>query len=148
MADDAFKPLLMGYLDEELTQAEILCVENHLKECQDCSLELENFRRLKGATRYMRVLMPDEKYWEDYWSHVYNRLERRIGWVLTSLGTILLVSYGLFSILARFVLSPNIPWIVRLGILTLVVGICTLVISVLRERLFLFKADKYERIKR
>lgn len=148
MPDDEFKTLLMGYLDEELTDAEILRVENHLKECRECSLELENFRRLKGATRDMRVLMPDEKYWEDYWSHVYNRLERRIGWILTSLGAILLASYGLYKILARFVLSPNIPWIIRLGIMALVVGMCALIVSVLRERLFLYKSDKYERIKR
>jgi hypothetical protein len=148
MADDLFKPLLMGYLDEELTKSEILRVENHLKECPDCSLELENFRRLKGATRNMRVLMPDEKYWEDYWSHIYNRLERRIGWILTSLGAILLISYGLYEVLARFFLGPNVPWILRLGILALVVGMGALIISVLRERLFLLKFDKYERIKR
>jgi hypothetical protein len=148
MPNDEFKTLLMGYLDEELTEVDIHRVENHLRECEECSLELENFRRLKGATRDMRVLLPDEKYWEDYWSHIYNRLERRIGWIFTSLGAILLASYGLYEIIEALVLSSNVPWIMRLGILALVIGICTLVVSVLRERFFLFKSDKYERIKR
>jgi hypothetical protein len=148
MADDPFKPMLMGYLDEELAESEIVRVENHLRECRDCALELENFRKLKGATRNMRILLPDEKYWEDYWSHIYNRLERRIGWILSSLGAILLLTWGLYEFLVRFILSPNVPWILRLGVLALIAGMCTLLISVLRERIFLSKSEKYERVKR
>jgi len=37
---------------------------------------------------------------------------------------------------------------VRLGIVALVAGFCTLLISVLRERIFMARMDKYERIKR
>ncbi len=143
-----FKPLLMGYLDSELTEIETLRVEEHLKECADCRAELEEFRKLKEVTHNMRVLVPDEKYWEDYWSHVYNRLERRVGWVLTSVGAILLASYGLYELVEQFLLRSGIPLIVRIGVLAMVVGFCTLVVSVLRERIFLAKSDKYERIKR
>ena len=148
MPEDIFKPLLMGYLDAELTELEVLRIEEHLKECSDCAAELEGFRKLKEVTHNMRVLMPDEKYWEDYWSHIYNRLERRIGWILTSLGAILLTSYGLYALVEELLLRKGIPLIVRIGVLALVVGFCTLLISVLRERVFLAKLDKYERIKR
>ncbi len=148
MAEDAFKPLLMGYLDAELTELEILRMEEHLRECTDCSAELEEFRRLKEVTQNMRVATPDDKYWEVYWSNVYNRLERRIGWILLSLGSILLTSYGLYYVVARLLLQGDIPLVVRLGVVALVVGLCTLVISVLRERIFFSKSDKYERIKR
>ncbi len=148
MPEDMFKPLLMGYLDSELTEIETLRVEEHLKECADCRAELEEFRKLKEVTHNMRVLVPDEKYWEDYWSHVYNRLERRVGWVLTSVGAILLASYGLYELVEQFLLRSGIPLIVRIGVLAMVVGFCTLVVSVLRERIFLAKSDKYERIKR
>ena len=148
MAEDAFKPLLMGYLDSELTELEVLRVEEHLRGCAECAAELEEFRKLKEVTHNMRVLMPDEKYWEDYWSHVYNRLERKIGWILTSLGAILLTSYGLYALVEQLLLRKGIPMIVRIGVLALVVGFCTLLVSALRERLFLAKLDKYERIKR
>jgi predicted anti-sigma-YlaC factor YlaD len=148
MAEDVFKPLLMGYLDSELTELEVLRVEEHIKECAECAAELEEFRKLKEVTQNMRVLMPDDKYWEDYWSHVYNRLERRIGWILISLGAILLASYGIYELIEVFLLRQGIPLIVRIGVLALVVGFCTLLISGLRERLFLAKSDKYERIKR
>ncbi len=148
MADDVFKPLLMGYLDHELTELEVLRMEEHLQECAGCSAELKEFRRLKEVTQNMRVVMPDEKYWEIYWSNIYNRLERRVGWILLSLGSILLTSYGLYYVIARLLLQGNIPLVVRIGVVALVVGLCTLVISVLRERIFFSKSDKYERIKR
>ncbi len=148
MSDDAFKPLLMGYLDEELTELEALRMEEHLGKCPECTAELEEFRRLKEVTHNMRVVMPDDKYWEQYWSSVYNRLERRVGWILLSLGTILLTSYGLYFLVSHLLLQGDIPIVVRIGVVALVVGFCTLVISVLRERIFFSKSDKYERIKR
>jgi len=148
MPEDTFKPLLMGYLDAELTELETLRIEQHLERCTDCTKELEEFRRLKEVTQNMRVLTPDARSWDEYWSHVYNRLERRIGWILMSIGAILILSYGVYSLAARFLLRSDFPIIVRLGIVALVVGFCTLLISVLRERIFMSRTDKYERIKR
>jgi predicted anti-sigma-YlaC factor YlaD len=148
MAEDSFKPLLMGYLDRELSESEVARVEEHLKKCRDCSEELGEFRRLKEVTQNMRLVMPNDKTWEDYWSHVYNRLERRIGWILTSIGSILLLSYGLYMLVEELLFRSGIPTLVRIGVLALTVGLCTLLVSVLRERIFLSKSDKYERIKR
>ncbi len=148
MQEDTFKPLLMGYLDSELTELESLRMERHLEQCTECTRELEEFRRLKEVTRNMRVATPDARSWEEYWSHVYNRMERRVGWILLSVGAILITSYGIYSLIARFLLRSDFPIIVRLGTLALVVGLCTLLISVLRERIVMSRVDKYERIKR
>ncbi len=148
MSQDAYKHLLMGYLDSELTELEACRVEQHLRECPDCRRELEDFRKLKEVTQNMRVLTPDAKSWEEYWSHVYNRLERRIGWIFLSVGAIMIASYGLYDLVAVFLLRSNVPLLVRIGIAALVIGFCTLLISVLRERIFMARMDKYERIKR
>ncbi len=147
MPEDTYKTLLMGYLDAELTETEVERFEQHLKECAECSAELAQFRRLKEVTQNMRVVAPDEKYWDVYWSNIYNRLERRIGWILMSLGAILLTSYAMYAFILELFQS-QIPLVVRIGVLALVVGLCTLLVSVLRERVFFAKADKYERIKR
>ena len=142
MSCDTFKPLLMGYLDEELTALEAVRVEQHLEECHDCTAELDDFRKLKEVTRNMRVVMPDDKYWDEY------RLERKAGWILLSLGSIILSAYGLYWVIAEVFLDKNVHPVIRIGVLTLIVGFCTLLVSVLRERFFLSKSDKYERIKR
>jgi len=138
----------MGYLDEELTALEAVRVEQHLEECHDCTAELDDFRKLKEVTRNMRVVMPDDKYWDEYWSNIYNRLERKAGWILLSLGSIILSAYGLYWVIAEVFLDKNVHPVIRIGVLTLIVGFCTLLVSVLRERFFLSKSDKYERIKR
>jgi predicted anti-sigma-YlaC factor YlaD len=148
MPEDTYKPLLMGYLDSELTEIEVLRMEQHLENCAECRIELEEFRRLKEVTQNMRVVTPDARSWEEYWSHVYNRLERRIGWIVMSLGAILVTSYGIYSLIAKLLLRSDIPIVVRIGIVALVVGFCTLLISVIRERIFMARMDKYERIKR
>lgn len=144
MTEDLFKPLLMGYLDGELTEIEAERIEQHLNDCTECRSELQEFRRLKEVTRNMRVVSPDDRYWQDYWSNVYNRLERRVGWVLVSAGTILVAAYGVYDLVWYW----NIPLVVRLGLVALLTGFITLLVSVLRERIFLSRSDKYERIKR
>ena len=145
---DAYKPLLMGYLDREIPDDEISTVEEHLRGCPDCTAELENFRRLKEVTHDMRVVTPDDRYWDEYWSHIYNRLERKVGWILLSIGTIMLASYALIQLVLEAFLDRDIPLWVRIGIIAVIVGLCTLLVSVLRERIFLSKSDKYERIRR
>jgi predicted anti-sigma-YlaC factor YlaD len=148
MSCDTFKPLLMGYLDEELTALEAVRIEQHLEECHDCTTDLEDFRKLKEVTRNMRVVTPDDKYWDEYWSNIYNRLERRVGWILLSLGSIILSAYGLYWVISEIFLGKNVPLVIQIGVAALVLGFCTLLVSVLRERFFLSKSDRYERIKR
>jgi len=148
MTCDIFKPLLMGYLDDELTALEVSRVEQHLLDCRDCTEELDEFKKLKDVTRNMRVVMPGDKYWDAYWSNIYNRLERRVGWILTWVGTIILSAYVFWRIIDEALFNFKLPLLVRVGLLVLIIGFCTLVVSVIRERLSLYKKDKYERIKR
>ncbi len=148
MSHENYKSLMMGYLDGELTELESQRMRDHLAECRECRAEIEDFRRLKEMTKSMKLATPDDKYWEEYWSHVYNRLERRIGWILLSIGTILLSSYGVYQLTDHLLFDAEIPALIRAGIAALVIGLCTLVVSVVRERIVLGKWDKYTRIKR
>lgn len=148
MSCEAYKPLLMGYLDQELTSVETQRIELHLSECQGCCTDLSEFQKLKQVTNNMRVVMPDDRYWEGYWASVYNRLERKAGWILVSAGSIVLVSYVVYQIINEAFFDERIPFVLRMGVLALIAGLCTLLVSVIRERYFLAKSDKYERIKR
>jgi predicted anti-sigma-YlaC factor YlaD len=139
---------MMGYLDGELTELEIERMDQHLEGCGECRAELDGFRKLKEITRPMKLAIPDDAYWEQYWSSVYNRLERRAGWIMLSAGAILLTSYGAYQFVVRLLLAGEIHVLIRLGIAALVIGLCTLLISVIRERIYLWRSDKYKRIKR
>ncbi len=42
----------------------------------------------------VKLKKPPEEAWQLYWASVYNRLERRVGWILLSIGAIILGFYG------------------------------------------------------
>lgn len=148
MSHDTFKTLMMGYLDGELTELERERMERHLEACAECRAEAEAFTRLKEITRPMKLAMPEEAYWEEYWSSVYNRLERKAGWILLSIGTVLLVSYGAYLLATRVLLGGEAPLLLRAGLAALLLGFFTLLASVIRERMHLRGSDKYRRIER
>lgn len=148
MSHEVYKNLMMGYLDGELTELETARVERHLQACAECASEMQDFRKLKEITQPMKLAIPDETCWELYWSNVYNRLERRLGWLLFSIGVILTASYGLYRLSEHLLFDQDFPLLVRLGAAALFIGFCTLIVSVIRERIHHLKSDKYKRIKR
>ena len=86
----------------------------------------------------------DDDVVEQFVHGVYNRLERRAGWMLVILGFGLVTGYGLYELLT----GPDVNTFYRLGIAGLLVGFGLLISSVLRVRLKLLKHDKYAEVKR
>ena len=84
--------------------------------------------------------MVGDKYWDQYWSNWHNRLERRSG------GSALyridrlrpnIYTLGGVSSLASIFAAGSVQR-------SLLGGLCTLLISVLQEKWFVSKSDKYE----
>lgn len=143
-----YKDLMMGFLDDELDDAQKQSFEDHLASCQDCSSELEGFRELKQITDQVALVEPEDKIWQDYWSGIYNRVERRIGWILFSAAAILLLIYGGFRLIERFIKDPTVDIILKAGLLALIAGLAVLFVSVLRERIHFWKRDRYKDVRR
>lgn len=143
-----FKPLMMEYLDHELSPEDRGRLERHLERCPDCRRELEELRQLEQLTARVALADPGEEAWKMYWKAVYNRIERGIGWVLLSLGAVILFATALYHFFADFLTNPAEPLGVRLGISALALGGIVLFVSVLRERLFTRKTDRYKEIER
>jgi len=143
-----FKNLMMGYLDNELSKEEKTIVEEHLRNCSVCSKELEGFKELKEVTKEMELVDPEDKIWEQYWSGIYNRIERGIGWILLSIGGIILLIYGGYKAVENLIADPTVGIILKIAILFSIGGIATLLISVLRERLYFWKKDRYRHVRR
>ena len=143
-----YKDLLMGYLDEELSNEEKARLEEHLQACSDCKAELSEFRRLKRITDEVTLVEPEDKIWRAYWSNVYNRVERGVGWILFSVSAILLLIYAGFKGIEQICKDPAIGILLKAGLLVLIGALAILLVSILRERLYFYKKDRYKDVRR
>jgi predicted anti-sigma-YlaC factor YlaD len=148
MSCERYQLLMTGYLDGELTATEQTEFLQHLRTCAACEEELRQHRQLKEITGNMQFFEPEDRVWQFYWSGIYNRLERKIAWILLMLGIVLLLSYGTFYILEQVILYNGVSWVIRIGVISVIVGFYGLLASVIRERLALRASDRYKDIKR
>ena len=86
--------------------------------------------------------------WEDYWQGLYNRLERGFSWILISIGAIILAGYAIVNLVNALYNDTSMPILIKFGLFALLIGLATLLISVIRERWFMGKNDPYKEIKR
>jgi len=141
-ACEEYHILISGYLDGELDEAARLTLEEHTKVCPACCRELDTMKRLVvGTTSVLAYEEPPEEVWDGFLDSVYNRLERRTGWIVLVLGLVTLVAYGV-------VLYWLLPWASGFTKVLLAVpvgGLILLFISVLRQRVRAAKTDRYSR---
>ncbi len=142
------KELVSSYLDAELDADTRQKVEGHLAACSECRAELEGMRKLKEVMGDMKLKSPPAEVWQVYWASVYNRLERRIGWILLSLGAIILLLFGGYKAVEGIIRDPHTPFLLKSGILLAMGGSAVLLVSVLRERLFVRRRERYKEIEK
>ena len=106
--------------------------------------ELKDMGKLKEVIEMLEPINPD-KDWEEYWSCLYNRLERGIGWIIFSIGAILTFTFLGFQFIKGLIRDPQIVLYAKVGFIALIFGLAILFISVLRERITLCKTDKYSK---
>ena len=148
MSCERFKQLMMGYIDDEVSEEEKKAFMDHVKGCAQCSSELAHFQKLKKVTNGMTLTSPEDKVWADYWSGIYNRVERGIGWILLSLSGILLLIYGGYKAVDELIKDPTVGLLMKVAILGFIVGMSILFVSVLRERIYFWKTDRYRSVRR
>lgn len=138
--EEQYRVLISGYLDGELAPAEQAELEAHLETCPDCRRELEVMRRLFRGTSsaFAASDIPDET-WDRFLDAVYNRIERRTGWIVLILGAVCLALFGVYV----FVMEPWTSALLKTLLAAPVAGLAILFISVLRQRLASIKTDRY-----
>ena len=102
------------------------------------------------TTAYLAVLTraPSDEEWEAFWEDFYNRTERSLGWFALTLGAVVLGGYGLFEFAAAIFKTSELPWFVKGGIFVLCCGVLLLLVSVIRERLYVRRRTRYDDVKR
>ena len=143
-----YKDIMMGYLDNELSNEQKRQFEEHLTGCSECKAELKEFRKLKAITDEVTLVEPEDKIWQDYWSGVYNRIERRVGWIVFSVAAILLAIYGGFKLIEEIITDATVGILLKAGLLALIAGLAILLVSVSRERLHFWQKDRYRNVRR
>lgn len=143
-----FQMLLMAAIDHELSSEDEREFKRYLAIFPDCQREWEEYQKLKEATMQLKFTQPSEEMWDRYWLNVYNRIERGLGWILTSIGAMIVLFYGAYKAIESILADAQLEWFMKAGILALLGGLVILLVSVLREKLMIRKTDKYKEIQR
>lgn len=143
---DRERELMMRALDGEISEAQYAELEELVASDESLRLEWERLTIVKQTASRLELQQPPDELWEGYMDNVYRRVERGIGWIMLSVGAIVLLSYGLWQGIRELVGDLTVPWFIKGGVLALLIGIAILVVSVIREKYFVFKDDPYREV--
>ncbi len=132
------------YFDGNLSEEEKKELKGLTLKDKKTAKELKEMDKLKEVIDMLEPVDP-EREWEKYWSSLYNKLERGIGWIIFSIGAILTIAFFGFQFIKELISDPHIALFAKVGLIALILGLAILFVSVVRERLTLFKTDKYSR---
>ena len=135
------RTLMSGYLDGELDADEEARFQRYVEENPDFRRELDEMETLISAASEMKAETLPDDVWDTFLDNVYHRLERRTGWTLLILGVAALAGLGVYW----FAVAPWASLEMKILAALPVGGLFILFGSVLRERLFMLKTDKYSR---
>lgn len=142
------KELISSYFDGMLEETQKKAVEEHLKACQACRKEFEEMKAFEEVMAKMEFRKPKKEMWEVYWASVYNRLERKLGWILLSIGGMILLFFGGFKAVEGLLRDPSVPLILKVGILTALAGAVVLLVSLLKEQVFVRRRERYKEVEK
>jgi hypothetical protein len=145
---ERFIYLTEKYFDKQLSAEEQNEFNKMLAEDARLKSEFEEQKRIKEVLKKMKMKNPSSEVWDAYWLGIYRRLERGIAWIAISVGAIILVAYGVYEAVENFLKDTSTPSAVKWGITILVAGAAVLLLSLLREKIFTSKSDKYKEIQR
>lgn len=145
---DRAQLLLMAEIDGELEpgdaeELQALCLER-----PELADERRRLARLKEITNMSRLSAPPDAAWDDYWRSTYRRLELAAGWILVTLGLLVLGGWGLWQAVSEMLSDPSVPEPVKWGLFALLFGGLILTISVVREKIFTYRNDPFEEVER
>jgi len=140
------KKLVASYHEDVLDSSQKRQVEEHIRICPECRKEFEETQKFEEVMEKMAFKKPPKETWEVYWTSVYSRLERGIGWIFISIGAMILLFFGGYLMVEAIIQDPEIPVLLKVGILAVMAGVVVLVVSFGRERLFVDKRERYKEV--
>jgi hypothetical protein len=148
MIEERFTYLVEMYFENSLSAEEKNELDSLLLDNKDLKEEFEEQKRMKEVLNNMKLKSPGKELWDGYWESTYNRLERGLGWLAVFIGSLILIAYASIEMVEKFYSNTTTPIVIKIGIVAVLFGVLVLLFSVIREKFFTFKNDKYKEIKR
>ena len=145
MNDEEIRQLMMKVVDGVASPEEERAVAEAVKDNKSLESELRAFNKIKEVTENMQFKKLPDSYWTGYWDDIYRRTERAFAWILMSVGLILILGFSAYMALSRFYSDPDISILLKAGASMALLGLIIMVVSILRERLFARKRERYEK---
>jgi hypothetical protein len=136
------------FIANELNEKDTEFVENHIKVCKECRLEYEEFVKLENVFDQLSFKDPDELLEEEYWSGIYNRLEKTTGVLFATAGAVIFLFLGALFFFQDFLFNSDNSLLLRVGSGILIGGIIVLLVSIVREQYFYYKKERYKEVKK
>jgi len=146
--NERFIFLLEKYFENNLTDSESQEFETLINSNAKLKQEFEEQKKIKEVLKKMTLKNPSKEVWDGYWLGIYNRIERGIAWIAISIGAIIFFGYASIEAVNSFINDTQTPPIVKVGISILFFGALLLIFSLLREKFFTSKHDKYKEVQR
>ena len=140
--------LMMAALDGEIAPDERQELDRLIATFPELGAEWRRLARVKEVTEGMTLHEAPQEVWDGYWTSVYRRTERGLAWVLISAGAIVLAAYWLWHVAGALLADTSLPAGLRIAVVAIALGAVILIVSVIRERLFIHRKDPYKEIVR
>ena len=141
---DRIKLLMMASIDGESTPEEEAELKQILIQDLELAEEYQQLKNLKIMTSQTRIKEPPPELWDNYSQTLLVKLERGIGWILFTIGALVLLFYGAWLALSDLLTDPGIAWWLKASIVALVSGSIILLVSLIRERIYMNKHERYK----
>jgi hypothetical protein len=148
MINEKYIVLMEKYLSNDISKEEKKELKDFMNSDSELKTEFEEQKKIKEVLNKMKLKNPSREVWDSYWMGVYNRIERGIAWVVISIGALIFFGYASYEIVNAFIKDTQAPVLAKIGISMLVFGGLILLFSLLREKIFTSKRDKYKEIQR
>jgi hypothetical protein len=145
MGNEEIQQLMMKVVDGVASPEEEKLLGEAIRGNERWESELRAFRKIKEVTENMQFKELPDSYWDGYWRVVYRRTERALAWILISIGLMIVIAFAAYTGLSQFYFDPEVSIVSKVGVSAAVLGGIIMIVSILRERLFARKHERYEK---
>ncbi len=141
---EKFRPMLVAFLDNELSSDEIHDLNQHLNRCAECRQAYEELKESSAFIEHVSFKEPTDRALDSLWKRPYTRCTRNAALLMVLGGYLMLIGYALFL----FLRDDKVAAFPKFGVAGIIIGTVILIGSVVRERIRTYKHDPYKEVDR